>query len=52
MTEETNIHFGKVGNPLPDWRTITVPGEDDDNDEDYSVEPDVKAMIGVNPDTL
>ncbi len=50
--DNKNIHFGKVNNPLPDWRKITVVGEDDDNDEDNDIEPDVKFVLGFNPDDI
>lgn len=50
MDELNNIHFGKVDKPLPDWRKITIAGEEDDNDEDLPVSEDVKAILGFDPD--
>lgn len=42
------LHFGKVDKPLPDWRKILLP--DDDNDEDLLVSEDVKIILGFDPD--
>jgi len=50
MDNNNNIHFGKVDNPLPDWRKIIVNGEDDDNDEDKEIGQDIKAVLGFDPD--
>lgn len=50
MDLEVDIHFGKVNNPLPEWREEDISGEDDDNDEDYPVTKDVKNILGFDPD--
>lgn len=46
----TDVHFGGINKPLPDWRKKTMPGEDDDNDEDAPIEKDVLAILGFDPD--
>lgn len=51
MLEET-VHFGVVGNPLPEWRSYNIQSEDDDNDEDNPIEDDVKAILGFDPDNV
>ena len=47
---EEEIHFGKVGGEIPDWRKVTLDDEDDDNDEDYPVSEGVLAVLGFDPD--
>ena len=48
--EERTVFFGGIDKPLPDWRKDTSKGEDDDNDEDNSIEPDVLSILGFDPD--
>jgi hypothetical protein len=52
MTPDNIIHFGSVDNPLPDWREADLMSEDWDNDEDFPIEQDVKAIIGFDPDKI
>lgn len=47
---EVDIHFGKVDKSLIDWRNEEVRGEDEDNDEDFAVDKDVKRILGFDPD--
>lgn len=50
MNLEVDIYFGKVDNQLPDWRNEEVRGEDEDNDEDFTIDKDVKKILGFDPD--
>ncbi len=50
--EEQTVHFGKVDNKLPDWREHDIRSEDEDNDEDYPIERDVKIILGFDPDKI
>ncbi len=47
---EPNIHFGKVDEPLPDWRKANILFEDSGNDDDLPVSSDVASILGFDPD--
>lgn len=54
MSSLPDVHFGPVGQPLPDWRkarTEIDEGQTDDDDDELLPEtpPDVVAMLGFDP---
>lgn len=50
MADFDNIHFGTVGNPLPEWRQYPFLDDDKDNDEDLPIDKDVENILGFDPD--
>jgi len=47
--QDSDIHFGDVDNPLPDWRKEGINEIDSDDEELSETPPDVIAMLGFDP---
>lgn len=45
-----DVHFGFVGNPLPDWREGEIENDEDPDDEELTVsDPGLVAILGIDP---
>ena len=51
LNGSSEVHFGSVGNPLPNWReNDSLKDETDPDDEEMEkTPPDVIAIIGFDP---
>jgi hypothetical protein len=47
---ETDVHFGEIDKPLPDWRDDeSVVDEVDPDDEEIETPEDVVSILGFDP---
>jgi len=47
---DSDVHFGGIDEPLPDWRAVKIPNDEDPDDEELDkTPPEVKAILGFDP---